>query len=78
MRNTRKISRTAIAATLKAISPIFAVALAGAVRVEGGEEPPEEEPESKENEGGLEEPDKPKRRKKGDADWWKHGEPPPF
>jgi CheY-like chemotaxis protein len=66
------------AATLKAISPVFAVALAAAVRIEGGEEPPEEEPESKGNEGGLEEPDKPKRRKKGDADWWKHGEPPPF
>ena len=70
------------AATLKSISPIFAIALAAAVRVDS----PEEEGELQEPEygpdsaaGGLEEPDKPKRRRKTDsADWWKNGEPPPF
>jgi CheY-like chemotaxis protein len=67
------------AATLKAIAPIFAVALAAAVRAEGGEETPEEpDTADDESQGGLEEPDKRKRRKKGDADWWKNGEPPPF
>ena len=67
---------------IKAISPIFAVALAAAVRVEGNDEEPETEAEAGEEEsaqGGVDEPsDKPKKRKKGDADWWKHGEEPPF
>jgi hypothetical protein len=70
------------AATLKAISPIFAIALAAAVRVdsqneEQGLDEPEFGPDSPH--GGVEEPDEPKRRKKSDkADWWKNGEPPPF
>jgi CheY-like chemotaxis protein len=69
------------AATLKAIAPIFAVALAAAVRVDGNDETPEDADAADESHGGLEdepEKDKPKRRKKGDADWWKRGEPPPF
>ncbi|HUB27409.1 MAG TPA: response regulator [Tepidisphaeraceae bacterium] len=66
------------AEVIKSIGPIFAVALAAAVRVEGGEHD--------ESDGGLAEPDdgadmpeKPRKRKKtSDADWWKNGEPPPF
>jgi len=64
------------AATLKAVSPLFATALAGIVR--GNDGPAEEE-----DEGGslLDEnnQDKPQKRKKEDAaDWWKRGEEPPF
>jgi FixJ family two-component response regulator len=64
---------------IKSIGPIFAVSLAAAVRIDS--------PETEETEGGLAEPDyeadqpeKPRKRKKGssDADWWKNGEPPPF
>jgi CheY-like chemotaxis protein len=69
------------AATLKAIAPIFAVALAAAVRVDGNGETSEDADADDESRGGLEdepEKDKPARRKKNDADWWKRGEPPPF
>ncbi len=64
------------AATLKAVCPLFATALAGIVR--GNDGPAEEE-----DEGGslLDEnnQDKPQKRKKDDAaDWWKRGEEPPF
>jgi len=64
------------AAMLKAISPIFSVALAATVRqsqradldenpfYEGGEEERDERDE--------------KRDARSEADWWKRGEPPPF
>jgi two-component system KDP operon response regulator KdpE len=70
------------AKTLRAIAPIFAVALAAAVRTDGSDanEPDESDGLSHdEPQGGLDEPGKSKRRKKGgDADWWKRGEPPPY
>jgi FixJ family two-component response regulator len=67
------------AATLKAVCPLFAVALAGIVR---GNEDEEEDAEG----GSLldetnqdQEKEKPeKKKKKDDADWWKRGEAPPF
>lgn len=64
------------AATLKAVCPLFATALAGIVR--GNDDGPDEE-----GDGGslLDEnnQDKPQKRKKDDsADWWKRGEEPPF
>jgi hypothetical protein len=67
------------AATLKAVCPLFAVALAGIVR---GEE--DEEEQGGENDGGgavdeeKREREKDKKKKKDDADWWKRGEEPPF
>jgi hypothetical protein len=59
---------------LRAISPIFAVALANIVRRSQSEDG-----ESDVNDGGLidEDPTQPPQ-KKPDADWWKRGEPPPF
>jgi DNA-binding response OmpR family regulator len=76
------------AAALKAISPIFAVALASIVKGPGGPEDDAEDADAGgaagENpffDGGPtkpSEPPKPKPRKKDDADWWKRGEPPPF
>jgi len=66
------------AATIKAISPIFAVSLAAAVRVEPPLEGEEPEDDREEPQGGLDDPNRSQRRKKGDADWWKNGEPPPF
>jgi DNA-binding NarL/FixJ family response regulator len=66
---------------IQAISPIFAVALAAAVRVEGNDENPEDIDDASGNatDGGLDDAEnQPKKRKKGDADWWKHGEEPPF
>ncbi|MGA2233060.1 MAG: response regulator [Tepidisphaeraceae bacterium] len=70
------------AQTLRSIAPIFAVALAAAVRTDGpGENEAEESDPTSHDEpqGGLDEPGKSKRRKKaGDADWWKRGEPPPY
>ena len=62
---------------LKAISGIFATSLASMVRGDVDEEGDE----SGESGGLLDEeadPDKPKRREKNDADWWKRGEAPPF
>jgi len=65
--------------TLRAIGPVFAVALATMVRgQEDGEPEFEEEPE---DDGPImDEPDdsSKRRRKKDDADWWKRGETPPF
>jgi hypothetical protein len=61
-------------AMLKAIGGIFATCLASIVRGTDGSED--------EDGGGLLDddidPDKPKRREKNDADWWKRGEAPPF
>lgn len=64
--------------TLRAIGPVFAVALATMVRGQDGESELEEEPE---DDGPImDEPDDSsrRRRKKDDADWWKRGETPPF
>ncbi len=65
--------------TLRAIGPVFAVALATMVRGQDGESEMED---SEEDDGSvMDEPDDsspPRRRKKDDADWWKRGETPPF
>jgi DNA-binding response OmpR family regulator len=67
------------AEVIKSIGPIFAVALAAAVRVEGSESDDSEEGGLAEPDTGADMPEKPRKRKKGsDADWWKTGEPPPF
>jgi FixJ family two-component response regulator len=71
------------AATLKAISPLFAVSLANIVKGGEREEDPDDPHFKKPNDGGTideNQQDKPKPRdkKKDDADWWKRGEPPPF
>ena len=59
-------------ATLRAISPIFAVALANMVRKSQGSDG--------DDDGGplLDENENPNPKAKNDADWWKRGEPPPF
>jgi DNA-binding response OmpR family regulator len=81
-------------ATLRAISPLFATALASAVR---GPSTGEEEGGSDDTDGGGDgptdndtpfadggtidesKPDPKKRRQRKDqSDWWKRGEPPPF
>ncbi len=64
-------------AMLKAISPIFAVTLAGLVRRT------QDEPAEGEDDGGglLDEHDGENdhpKKKPDSADWWKRGEPPPF
>lgn len=60
---------------LKAVSPIFAVALASVVRdTRSGEDAPFCEAE----EGGVEEKDPKSRPRKDPADWWKTGGEPPF
>ncbi|MGD0463142.1 MAG: response regulator [Tepidisphaeraceae bacterium] len=65
-------------ATLRAIGPVFAVALATMVRGQEGDGDLEEP----EDDGSImDEPDDSppwRRRKKDDADWWKRGETPPF
>ncbi|HEV2295041.1 MAG TPA: response regulator [Tepidisphaeraceae bacterium] len=78
------------AAALKAISPIFATALASCVR---GSEAHDQDDQAETDGGGAtdssydnvedDEPkdkdkNKPKKPKKDDADWWKRGEAPPF
>lgn len=75
------------AAALKAISSIFATALASSVR---GSEASDEEAETETHDGDGNNPffdntlesdepkEKPKKPKKDDADWWKRGEAPPF
>ena len=80
------------AAALKAISPIFATALASIVRRTDEDDDAADEADG-ESAGGDENkntpfadgdtldnepPTKPKKPKKDDADWWKRGEPPPF
>lgn len=65
-------------AMLRAISPIFAVTLAGIVRraeSENGE--PEQEDGSILDEE-QDHNDQPRKNKNDSADWWKRGEPPPF
>jgi hypothetical protein len=77
------------AAALRAISPLFATALASCVRgnddeeAEGDADTEGEEKDTPFADGGAidndsEPPQKPKKQKKDDADWWKRGEPPPF
>jgi response regulator of citrate/malate metabolism len=77
------------AAALRAISPLFATALASCVRGSDEEEgdadadPDGDEKDTPFADGGTidnnsEPPQKPKKPKKDDADWWKRGEPPPF
>jgi len=62
-------------AMIRAISPIFAVALANMVRRS-------QDPDEQRDEGSLLDDDGPDEKKKSgpkpDADWWKRGEPPPF
>jgi DNA-binding NarL/FixJ family response regulator len=70
---------------IRAISPIFAVALANIVRKSQGDDDAGDDPD---DDGGPLMDDEPrdkgekengkKRSDKGDADWWKRGEPPPF
>ncbi len=74
------------AAALKAISPLFATALASCVRASEGSG----EDADAETNGDADNPfydntveddapkEKPKKPKKDDADWWKRGEAPPF
>ncbi len=70
------------AEALKAISPIFATALAGMVR--GDDEEGDEEDFGADGGSMLdgssdeEKPKNKKKEKKNDADWWKRGEEPPF
>jgi len=78
------------AATLKAICPLFGLALAGIVRESGEEEVDGSEDQTplfgEDTEAGdnllddnVDKPKKKKREKKDDsADWWKRGEEPPF
>jgi hypothetical protein len=75
------------AAALKAISPIFATALASCVRgSEAGEDDADTEASGDGNnpfydnveDDEPKEKEKPKKPKKDDADWWKRGESPPF
>jgi DNA-binding response OmpR family regulator len=78
-------------AVLKAISPIFAVTLASIVRGEKEDDDDEDggyagdiDAEADENFDDLSDSSdrksrRPRRRSKGsEADWWKHGGPPPF
>jgi response regulator of citrate/malate metabolism len=75
------------AAALKAISPLFATALASCVRsAEAADEDAETEADGDGNnpffdntaEDDEAPKEKPKKPKKDDADWWKRGEAPPF
>jgi hypothetical protein len=71
------------AATLRAISPLFAVSLANVVKAGEQEHDPDDPHFKNKNDGGLidegnQEKPRPKEKKKDDADWWKRGEPPPF
>jgi FixJ family two-component response regulator len=67
------------AATLKAVCPLFAVALAGIVR--GNEDDEEEdagEGGSLLDETNQDQEKREKKKKKDESDWWKRGEAPPF
>jgi hypothetical protein len=79
------------AAALKAISPIFATALASCVRgSEAGDGDDDADTDTEASGDGNnpfydnvdddepKEKEKPKKPKKDDADWWKRGESPPF
>jgi len=60
-------------ATLKTISPLFALSLASVVRDAQADEDSDEE----EDDGPYAKDDDREERRKAD-DWWKNGEPPPF
>ncbi|HEY7119094.1 MAG TPA: response regulator [Tepidisphaeraceae bacterium] len=62
---------------LKAVSPLFAVALAGIVRGSESEEDGDNGTLLDED-NKQDKKDKKERKKKDDADWWKRGEEPPF
>jgi len=64
------------AATIKAISPLFAVSLAAAVRVESNDESDLGPEGSTDQQPNSDEPWPDEDRR--EADWWKHGEAPPF
>jgi FixJ family two-component response regulator len=69
------------AAALKAVSPIFATALASVVRGSDGDD--DEDGGEEASDGGspfYQDPpkDSEPKKKKDDADWWKRGEAPPF
>ncbi|HQY89287.1 MAG TPA: response regulator [Tepidisphaeraceae bacterium] len=74
------------AAVARTIAPVFAHALTNLARKEDGgekwvEEPGDDEqvwPEDSFDNTDNNYEDKPKRKKKDDADWWKRGEQPPF
>jgi FixJ family two-component response regulator len=68
------------AATLKTISPLFALSLASVVREAQGEADDEADDHGlldDRDEPEADDKPKPKRRKRDD-DWWKNGEAPPF
>jgi FixJ family two-component response regulator len=70
-------------AMIRAISPIFALALANMVRQSQQDDEDADEPPSNDDTSIMDD-DKPREKKerkperKNDADWWKRGEPPPF
>ncbi len=72
------------AAFLQAVAPLFAVALAGVVNGEAGEEGAHDDTDLSPTDLDEDVPQKsPKNKKKpsepkNDADWWKRGEAPPF
>lgn len=61
-------------ATLKAISPVFATALAGMVRGIGEQQAKDHHGED----GPVIDLDRDDEDRAHDSDWWKRGEPPPF
>ena len=70
------------AAALKAVSPIFATALASVVRGSDGED---DDDTGDDRDGGASPfydgpppKDNEPKKKKDEADWWKRGEAPPF
>jgi DNA-binding response OmpR family regulator len=63
------------AAMLKAVAPIFSVALAGSVK--GSQKTDLDENPFYEGDDGSSDRDE-KRDNRSEADWWKRGEPPPF
>jgi FixJ family two-component response regulator len=66
------------AATLKAVCPLFAVALAGIVRGNEDEEEEADEGGSLLDETNQDQEKREKKKKKDESDWWKRGEAPPF
>jgi len=72
------VPRRGGSAELRADWSIRIIARHAAVRVEPPLEGEEPEDDREEPQGGLDDPNRSQRRKKGDADWWKNGKPPPF
>lgn len=64
------------AETFRAIAPVFAIALAGQVKVNDEAGPADSAPEEDNTDPGPSGPGK--KEDKSDADWWKRGEAPPF